>query len=99
MPLRRQALGIIQIIPRQRTEFALDRIDSAGSSRPCRSSRANARDGQPDAGVFPGATAGILTGEGIPYDVIDAVLAVESDRLPICWLDAGLSPRDLMAKR
>ena len=80
--LRRQALGIIQIILAKELNLPLTaliqraQVGLADQVAPTPETANQMRE------FFLGRLRGILTGEGIPYDVIDAVLAVESDRLP-----------------
>ncbi|MGI6558599.1 MAG: glycine--tRNA ligase subunit beta [Limnochordia bacterium] len=80
--LRRQALGIIQIILTKELDLPLTSLIHWAQAGLADQVEATPQTAKQIGEFFLGRLRGILTGEGIRYDVIDAVLAVESDRLP-----------------
>lgn len=80
--LRRQALGIIQIILNKKLDLPLTSLIHWAQAGLADQVEATPQTAQQIGEFFLGRLRGVLTGEGIRYDVIDAVLAVESDRLP-----------------
>jgi len=80
--LRRQALGIIQIILAKGLDLSLTSLINWAQAGLAEQVEQAPETASQIREFFLGRLRGVLTGEGIPYDVIDAVLAVEADRLP-----------------